>query len=70
MTQAPAEDDAKPLPEPDVGLDSPEAVVEEELALSIDPYPRAPDAELPADAINPDDSDSPFAALSALKRGR
>ena len=33
MTQAPADDDAKPLPEPDVGLDSPEAVVEEELDL-------------------------------------
>ncbi len=33
MKHAPAEDDAKPLPEPDVGLDSPEAVVEEELDL-------------------------------------
>ena len=33
MTQAPADDDAKPLPEPDVGLDSPEAAVEEELDL-------------------------------------
>ena len=33
MTQAPADDDAKPLPEPDVGLDSPETVVEEELDL-------------------------------------
>ena len=33
VTHAPADDDAKPLPEPEAGLDSPEAVVEEELDL-------------------------------------
>lgn len=44
------------------------AVVLEELALAIDPYPRAPGAELPASVTGPADSaTNPFAALAALR---
>jgi uncharacterized metal-binding protein YceD (DUF177 family) len=46
-------------------IDLGEAVVEE-LALALDPYPRKPDAELPADAAEP--PASPFAVLRS--RGR
>lgn len=43
----------------------------EVLALNINPYPRAPDAELPDVAINEDDREqSPFAALEQLKKPR
>jgi uncharacterized metal-binding protein YceD (DUF177 family) len=45
-------------------------VIVEHLVLSIDPYPRAPGAQLPPEAaasLDPDDS-SPFAALARLKR--
>ena len=38
----------------------------EQLALALDPYPRAPDAELP-DGVN-DPEEHQFAALAALKR--
>jgi uncharacterized metal-binding protein YceD (DUF177 family) len=38
----------------------------EQLALALDPYPRAPGAELPDSANNPEDHQ--FAALAALKR--
>jgi uncharacterized metal-binding protein YceD (DUF177 family) len=42
----------------------------ETLALAIDPYPRAPGAELDTNGLDPDDpSDSPFAALARLKAG-
>ena len=40
-------------------------VVAEELALALDPYPRAPGAELPEAAT--DASANPFAALAALR---
>jgi uncharacterized metal-binding protein YceD (DUF177 family) len=38
----------------------------EQLALALDPYPRAPGAELPDSANDPEDHQ--FAALAALKR--
>ena len=41
-------------------------VLVQTLALSLDPYPRKPDAELPAAATDPEPS--PFAALAALRR--
>jgi uncharacterized metal-binding protein YceD (DUF177 family) len=41
-------------------------IVAEELALALDPYPRAPGAELPEEAR--DASGGAFAALAALKR--
>lgn len=46
------------------------AVAEEFLALALDPYPRAPDAEAPA-GLAPDDgaAENPFAKLAALKPG-
>lgn len=40
--------------------------VAEQLALALDPYPRAPDAVLPPEAT--DDSAGAFAALAALRR--
>ena len=49
--------------EPDGTTDLGEALVQE-LALSLDPYPRAPGAELPAEASQ--GHPSPFAALRAL----
>jgi uncharacterized metal-binding protein YceD (DUF177 family) len=45
------------------------ALVEEYFALAINPYPRAPGAELPAEYAGeelPADKKSPFAALAAL----
>jgi uncharacterized metal-binding protein YceD (DUF177 family) len=42
-------------------------VVAEQLALSLDPYPRAPDAALPAEAQ--DAETGAFAALAGLRRG-
>lgn len=41
------------------------ALAAEFLALGLDPYPRAPDAEMPAEAS--DAAPNPFAALAALK---
>jgi hypothetical protein len=67
-----------PVAEVPAGEDSPDEIdspvydlgtpLREELALSIDPYPRAPGVafELPADEVHPE---SPFAALEKLKRG-
>jgi uncharacterized metal-binding protein YceD (DUF177 family) len=47
------------------------AVVEEAFVLAIDPYPRAPDATLPAELASPEAAgDSPFAALAALRTGK
>lgn len=40
----------------------------EQLALALDPYPRAPGAELPPEAT--DGPDSPFAGLAALQKKR
>jgi len=52
--------------EPDGSFDLGEALAQT-LALALDPYPRAPDAELPAEAR--DAAASPFDALRALKGG-
>lgn len=58
-------DPPEPLPGPVLDLG---AIVEEHFALAIDPYPRAPGAELPAAAADADDpADSPFAALAGLR---
>jgi uncharacterized metal-binding protein YceD (DUF177 family) len=47
------------------------AIVAEQFALALDPYPRAPGAALPEDAATDDDRPaSPFAALAALKTPR
>ena len=53
------------IPYDGVYIDLGEAAVEQ-LALSLDPYPRKPGAELPAAATDPEPS--PFAALAALRR--
>jgi uncharacterized metal-binding protein YceD (DUF177 family) len=47
------------------------AIVTEHFLLAVDPYPRAPDAELPAEAVDSsaDAGDSPFAALARLRGG-
>lgn len=46
------------------------SIVTEHFALAIDPYPRAPDAELPTatDEAGPQRSESPFAVLEKLKK--
>jgi hypothetical protein len=48
--------------------------VAEQLALALDPYPRAPGAVLPeaAEAGTPGEAkaESPFAVLESLKRGK
>jgi uncharacterized metal-binding protein YceD (DUF177 family) len=46
-------------------------VLYEQFVLAIDPYPRAPGAELPTEAGDPrgTSGDSPFAVLAGLKRG-
>ena len=51
---------------PGAVIDLGEAAVEQ-LALALDPYPRAPGAVLPDEAR--DDPASPFAGLSELRRG-
>ncbi len=43
--------------------------VAEQLALALDPYPRAPGAALPGEGAA-DGPAGPFAALNALRRGR
>ena len=60
-----AEDPPEPLTGPALDLG---AVAEEHFVLAIDPYPRAPGAELaPASPdAGPERPDSPFAALAAL----
>ena len=52
--------------EPDGTVDLGEALAQS-LALALDPYPRAPGAELPGEASDADGS--PFAALRGLKPG-
>ncbi len=60
-----AEDPPDPLTGPMLDLGP---VVTEQLALALDPYPRAPGAELSAViGPGPDGPSSPFAALSRLK---
>ncbi|GAB5470958.1 MAG: DUF177 domain-containing protein [Rhodospirillales bacterium] len=55
-----------PDPLPDEGLDLGEEVVQH-LSLVLDPYPRAPGAELPDSAS--DESANPFADLAVLRKG-
>lgn len=63
-----AEDPADPIEDGRVDVG---AVVAEELALGLDPYPRKPEAGLP-DGYKPDAEEgakvSPFAALAKLKK--
>ncbi len=61
-----AEDPAEPLPAE--GIDLGELVVQE-LAVALDPYPRAPGAEIPAEYQPPEveEESGPFAALKVLK---
>jgi uncharacterized metal-binding protein YceD (DUF177 family) len=67
----PASEDPPELlegPSVDIG-----ALVEEYFALAINPYPRAPGAELPAEYAGddlPSEEKSPFAALAALANPR
>jgi uncharacterized metal-binding protein YceD (DUF177 family) len=63
-----AEDPPEPLSGSSIDLG---ALAEEYFVLAIDPYPRAPGAEIPAKSgDDPDaESDSPFAALAALRGG-
>lgn len=53
---------------PDEGIDLGELVVQE-LAVALNPYPRAPGAEVPAQYRPPEveEKEGPFAALKALK---
>ena len=61
-----AESEDPPETFPPRGIDV-GAVVLEQFVLGLDPYPRAPGVELPAEAIDPDAaSDSPFAVLKSL----
>jgi uncharacterized metal-binding protein YceD (DUF177 family) len=53
------------IPYAGTGIDLGEAAVEQ-LALTLDPYPRKPGAELPPEASDPEES--AFAALAALAR--
>lgn len=59
-------DPAEPLPQE--GIDFGELVVQE-LAVALDPYPRAPGAEIPAEYRPPEveEENGPFAALKVLK---
>jgi len=63
-----AEDPADPIEDGQIDVG---AVVAEELALGLDPYPRKPDAGLP-EGYKPDAEEvaqvSPFAALAKLKK--
>lgn len=63
-----AEDPADPIEDGQIDVG---AVVAEELALGLDPYPRKPEAGLP-EGYKPDAEDgakiSPFAALAKLKK--
>jgi hypothetical protein len=61
-----AADPAEVLPH--AGIDLGELVVQE-LAVALDPYPRAPGAEVPAEYRPPEveEDESPFAALKVLK---
>ncbi len=69
------EPEAEEPPEPvgPHGIDLGEAVAQQ-LAIALDPYPRAPEAALPeeprAGAGGARAAEGPFAALESLKRGR
>ncbi len=61
-------DDPEPLPDGPVDLGE---IVAQQLALGLNPYPRAPgvvlDADRPPDAADDGRGDGPFAALAALR---
>jgi uncharacterized metal-binding protein YceD (DUF177 family) len=60
-------DPPEPLTGPTIDLGP---IVTEQFVLAIDPYPRAPGAELPPEAADPasEAATSPFAALAGLRR--
>ena len=60
------EAEGPPEPVGPQGIDLGEAVAQQ-LAIALDPYPRAPGAALPEE---PRAAGGPFAALKSLKRGR
>jgi len=62
-----ADDPPEPLESNSIDIG---ALVEEYFALAINPYPRAPGAELPADysGVNDSAQQSPFAALAKLSK--
>lgn len=64
---AEAEDPPEPI---EGGVVDVGEVVAEQLALLIDPFPRAPGAEFKATDDGDDASTSPFAALAALRKGK
>jgi len=63
------EDEDPPDPLIDGAIDMGEAVAEE-LALALDPYPRAPGAAFDTSEAGEPTQPSPFAALAALKKPR
>ena len=65
VIDADGDDAPEPFDPPTLDLG---AVASEFLTLALDPYPRAPGAELPREAR--DEAASPFAALGVLKAGR
>lgn len=71
LVMGPAGDDSWDEPWPGDVLDVGEAVAQQ-LALAIDPYPRAPGAELPAPAADAaaEPVRRPFAGLSPTVKGR
>jgi len=65
VVDAEAEDPPELLEGPTIDVG---ALVEEYFALAINPYPRAPGAELPAEARDDAGGTSPFAALAGLAK--
>jgi hypothetical protein len=63
------EEEEPPEPVGPRGIDLGEAVAQQ-LALALDPYPRAPGAALPEDLRAETGAESPFAVLERLKRGK
>jgi len=62
-----ADDPAEPLGD---GLVDAGEIVTQQLALALDPYPRAPGSALPAEAAQAAPAESPFRVLAALKTGQ
>ena len=62
-----ADDPPEPLGD---GLVDVGEVVTQQLALALDPYPRAPGSALPAEAAPATPAESPFRVLAALKTGQ
>jgi len=62
-----ADDPPEPLGDGPVDVGE---IVAQQLALALDPYPRAPGSALPADAGRATPGESPFRVLAALKTGQ